>query len=496
MHTTTLPLLSQAALFADRTAITDHAGSYTYTQLMQAAQTVASNLVSLLGAFPGPVLYLAPSGFNYVAVQWGIWLAGGIAVPVHPAHPVAEIGYLVADTQTALLLYDDVCKTAATAAAPELARPLTAVLGHGEKVQLPEVAAEADALMIYTSGTTGKPKGVVMSHAQIAAQVISLSQAWGWQASDRILNVLPMHHVHGIINILCCALYNGAICEMEPGFDARHVMERMCSGQLTLFMAVPTIYHKLIQHYHNVSEPEQQRWSLAMQAMRLMVCGSAALPVPVLEQWKAISGQVLLERYGMTEIGMALSNPLEGERKPGFVGKPLPGVAVKLCDEAGTEIVEADTPGELYVSGATVFKRYWQRPEATAEAFVGHWFKTGDIAQRDAAGHYKILGRSSQDIIKSGGYKISALEIEEVLLAHPDVKECAVVALPDEQWGEIIAAVWVAEGDAPHPDALPESWLKSQLAHYKVPRKWLRVSALPRNAMGKVLKPDLRKQLH
>jgi len=467
---------------------------YSYHQLLQTAQIVATQLVSRYGASPGPVLYLVPSGFAYVAVQWGIWLAGGIAVPVHPGHPVAEIRYLLQDTGAKLLLYTNDCQAAATEAAGELALPLEAIMTACEAVTLPELHQEADALMIYTSGTTGRPKGVVMSHAQITAQVQSLSEAWEWTATDRILNILPMHHVHGVINVLCCALYNGAVCEMRPAFDAAHVMNRMCSGELTLFMAVPTIYHKLIQYYHTLSSEDQQRWSQAMQAMRLMVSGSAALPVPVLEQWRSLSGHTLLERYGMTEIGMALSNPLHGLRKPGFVGRPLPGVQVKLCDEQGQTIDDTDAPGELYVAGPTVFTRYWQRPEATADAFAGAWFKTGDIAQRDAAGDYKILGRSSQDIIKSGGYKISALEIEEVLLAHPDVKECAVVALPDEQWGEVIAAAWVAEGNAPHPDALPEAWLRSQLAHYKLPRRWMRVISLPRNAMGKLVKPEIRKQ--
>jgi malonyl-CoA/methylmalonyl-CoA synthetase len=220
-----------------------------------------------------------------------------------------------------------------------------------------------------------------------------------------------------------------------------------------------------------------------------MVCGSAALPVTVLEKWKHISGHILLERYGMTEIGMALSNPLHGERKPGYVGKPLPFVAVKIVDETGSEIQENNLPGELYVKGETVFKRYWNRPEETAKSFDESWFKTGDIAEYDDLGYYKILGRNSSDIIKSGGYKISALEIENVILEHADVRECAVVALPSEEWGETIAAAIVGKASG---DEL-KLWLKDKLAPYKIPRQFNMITELPRNAMGKVLKGEVKK---
>ena len=344
-------------------------------------------------------------------------------------------------------------------------------------------------MMIYTSGTTGRPKGVVMSHGQLDTQMRSLSQAWAWQEQDHILNVLPMHHVHGVVNITCCALYNGATLEMQPQFEAALVAARMTIGNLTLFMAVPTIYHKLAQYFDQLPADVQQAWQKGMRQMRLMVSGSAALPVTLLEQWRGISGHTLLERYGMTEIGMALSNPLNGTRKPGHVGLPLPFVAIKLVDETDREIDTAGIPGELYVSGDTVFKRYWNRPEETARSFDGNWFKTGDIAERDDSGYYKILGRSSSDIIKSGGYKISALEIENVLLEHPDITQCAVVALASEEWGETIAAAIV--GDTDHQ--LLKAWLKDKLAPYKLPRQIIQATTLPRNAMGKVLKAEVKK---
>jgi len=225
--------------------------------------------------------------------------------------------------------------------------------------------------------------------------------------------------------------------------------------------------------------------------MRLMVSGSAALPVPTLERWKEISGHVLLERYGMTEIGMGLSNPLHGKRSPGWVGTPLPGVEVRLTDETGAP-AEPGTPGEIVVRGKTVFLEYWKRPEETSKAFRDGWFLTGDVALQEK-GIYRILGRSSVDIIKTGGYKVSALEIEETLLTHPHIKECAVVGIPDPAWGErVVAALVMREGESLDPGAL-KAWGKERLAPYKVPKDALEFQELPRNAMGKVAKPDLKK---
>ena len=230
--------------------------------------------------------------------------------------------------------------------------------------------------------------------------------------------------MHGIVNVLACALWSGARCDMLGQFDALETWARIARGDLTLFMAVPTIYHKLIAAWEAAPPERRREWSAGCGRMRLMVSGSAALPVRTLERWREISGHTLLERYGMTEIGMALSNPLRGERRPGFVGTPLPGVEVRLVDERGAPVV-AGTPGELQVRGPTVFLEYWRRPDATAAAFQDGWFRTGDVAALER-GSYRILGRSSVDIIKTGGYKISALEIEEVLRTHPAVAECAV----------------------------------------------------------------------
>ena len=444
------------------------------------------------------VAFLAPAGFAYVATQWGIWRAGGIAVPLAVSHPPPELEYVIRDADAeVVVVHPDFAVVMRAVPLPSSVRAVTTT--EAERTSplspLPGVAEGRRALMVYTSGTTGKPKGVVTTHANIAAQITSLVTAWEWRADDAILLVLPLHHVHGIINVLACALWAGARCEMLPRFHAEQVWSRIAQGDLTLFMAVPTIYGKLIAAWEAAEPDRRHAWSkgCAPPGMRLMVSGSAALPVRVLERWREISGHVLLERYGMTEIGMALSNPLHGARRPGFVGTPLPGVDVRLVDEAGRPVPEG-TPGEIEVRGGTVFREYWRRPEATAAAFRGDWFRTGDVAVVDD-GAYRILGRSSVDIIKTGGYKVSALEIEETLRTHPAVLDCAVVGVEDPEWGErICAAVELrgGSGEGLTLDAL-QRWAKERLAPYKIPRALVSVTVLPRNAMGKVTKPDVAK---
>ena len=251
-------------------------------------------------------------------------------------------------------------------------------------------------------------------------------------------------------------------------------------------MAVPTIYVKLIAFWEAASSEHRKKMSAACSRMRLMVSGSAALPVSVLNKWKTISRHVLLERYGMTEIGMALSNPLHGQRLPGYVGAPLPDVAVRLVDETGT-IVESGVQGEIQVRGPGVFLEYWNNPGATKKTFNNGWFSTGDVAIVEN-GNYRILGRRSVDIIKTGGYKVSALEIEEVLRTHPKLVECSIIGIKDVEWGErVCAALVLKEGHEISLDSL-RSWAKKRLTVYKIPSRIQIFDELPRNEMGKVSK--------
>jgi malonyl-CoA/methylmalonyl-CoA synthetase len=275
---------------------------------------------------------------------------------------------------------------------------------------------------------------------------------------------------------------------MHPGFDAERVMETLAAGDLTLYMAVPTIYHRLIAQLDQISDEERARFKAGANSLRLMVSGSAALPIPVLERWRELSGQTLLERYGMTEIGMGLSNPYQGERVPGSVGTPLPGVEARLVDEHD-EVVADGEPGEIQVRGPTVFLEYWERPEDTAAAFTPDgWFRTGDTALVED-GRYRILGRSSVDILKTGGEKVSALEIEEVLLGHDAISEAAVVGIDDPEWGQRVVAVLVAKRPVDAEEL--RQWARGILAPHKVPKEFRFTDALPRNPLGKTLKPEV-----
>jgi malonyl-CoA/methylmalonyl-CoA synthetase len=276
-----------------------------------------------------------------------------------------------------------------------------------------------------------------------------------------------------------------------PKFDANEVWHRFIQNDYTLFMAVPTVYVRLINAWEKASSQEKEKMASACSKFRLMVSGSAALPVSVFERWQSITGQTFLERYGMTEIGMGISNPLHGHRRPGYVGMPLPGVDIRLMGEGGNEITEEDISGEIQIKGDNVFLEYWRRPEATKEAFQGVWFVSGDVAIVEN-GYYRILGRNSVDIIKTGGYKVSALEIEEVLRTHPDIKECAVVGVEDAEWGERVCAAAVLKENASLTIEELRGWAKRQIAVYKVPSRLLVLDDLPRNAMGKVTKPDVK----
>ena len=347
-------------------------------------------------------------------------------------------------------------------------------------------------MIIYTSGTTAEPKGVVSTHSNVKAQIGSMTAAWKWSGEDSILNVLPLHHLHGILNVLLCSLWSGARCEMAEGFSARATWERFMKKDLTLFMGVPTIYSRLADLWEGAGGGERRRMSESLRGLRLMVSGSAALPAPVFEKWREISGHALLERYGMTEIGMALSNPLYGERIAGSVGFAMPGVEVEIFGEDGAPAA-AGEPGEIGVRGGGVFLEYWGKPAETRAAFRGGWFMTGDVAVRDPDGFHRILGRRSVDIIKSGGYKISALEVEAALSGHPAVGECAVVGIPDPDRGEKVCAAVVAKNGCSVEAAELGDWASRSLAPYKLPRRIALVASLPRNSMGKVVKKEMGK---
>jgi malonyl-CoA/methylmalonyl-CoA synthetase len=435
------------------------------------------------------VVFMVEPSFEYVRIQWSIWRAGGVAVPLCLTHPAPELEYVIDTVRPTVAIASD--RYAALLGSLARSRgiemlPIEDV--DAEPGTLPEVHPGRPAMILFTSGTTGRPKGVVITHANIEAQITSLVGAWEWTGADRILLTLPLHHIHGIVNVIGCALWSGARCDVLAAFDAAAVVERLSLGDLTLYMAVPTIYHRLIAHLDQVPDEERARFREGVAGLRLMVSGSAALPVPVLERWRELSGHTLLERYGMTEIGMGLSNPYRGKRLPGSVGMPLPGVEVRLVDEEDEPVIEGEA-GEIQVRGPTVYREYWERPEETAEAFTPDgWFRTGDTAVIEG-GRYRILGRTSVDILKTGGEKVSALEIEETLLGHEAVSEVAVVGIDDPEWGQRVVAVVVASSHIGSDEL--RDWLKTRLAPHKIPKEIHFTETLPRNPMGKTIKPDV-----
>jgi len=502
-----------------------------YTQLLETVEEVSRAVLGLLAGrapeLPKHVAYLVTPGIAYAVVELAVWAAGGVCVPLSVHSPMPELEYFLQDSEAALVIADPSMEGKMKPVAQTLGRAFATIRrteGLGYKLCPTEgvptaqgevdVGIESSALILYTSGTTGKPKGVVHTFRSLTAQYESLTQAWKWSSKDHTLHVLPLHHIHGVQNILNTALFNGAAVEFTP-FDPAFCMKRLTSREITCFHAVPTIYTKFTQYMDKQSVKVRAEICQGLQnsSMRYMVSGSAALPVPTMRAWAEVSGHVLLERYGMTEVGMSLSNSLAGTRYPGCVGWPLPKVDVKL-----------DQDGGVLVKGGPVFKEYYGQPEATKVEFTEDgWFKTGDNAQlggsqkelqdlqkaalevEAATGRprpeisprpeeglsriYRIMGRSSVDIIKSGGYKISALEIENVLLQHESIKACTVLGKPDETWGEKVTAVCVLQGHLTLEEL--RKWGKERLASYKVPQELLVLEELPVNAMGKVEKKKL-----
>ncbi|HEY2154537.1 MAG TPA: AMP-binding protein, partial [Isosphaeraceae bacterium] len=348
--------------------------------------------------------------------------------------------------------------------------PSAANAPAGDDDQLDRAGVDDPALLIYTSGTTGAPKGARLTHGNLLSSATAVEQAWGWTPDDLLLLTLPLFHVHGLGVGLNGALCAGSALELRPRFDLDDVLARCSAGSISMFFGVPTMYTRFASS-GRASE---------LSSLRLLVSGSAPLPPAVASEIAAAAGQIPLERYGMTETIMLTTNPLNGERRPGTVGFPFPGVSVRLA---------AAEPGsaEIQVRGPNVISSYYNRPDADAEAFTGDgWFRTGDLGEYDDAGYLTIIGRSKELII-SGGFNVYPREVEERLLEFPGVSEVAVIGRPDAQWGEAVTAVVVGDVD---PEAL-RSFAASALAPYKVPKTVEFVDALPRNALGKIVRADI-----
>jgi malonyl-CoA/methylmalonyl-CoA synthetase len=418
-----------------------------------------------------------------------LWLAavklGVILVPMNVLYRGHELGHIVADADPVAVVttaelaahfpdgtlrWDVDALDAARADAQQ----------HAPIANAPFAASDDTPIaLIYTSGTTGAAKGAVLTHGNFAANARALLSAWQITAADRYLATLPLFHVHGLGNGVQCWLASGCHMRLTERFDHTRIPTWFTTYRPTVFFGVPTMYVRLLEVPHKLAR--------AIGAhVRLFVSGSAPLPVTVLTQFADRFGHVILERYGMTETLMNVSNPYDGERRAGTVGRPLPGVEVVVRDADGVDVADG-VHGELWVRGANVCAGYWHRPEATAAAFVDGWFRTGDLGVRAADGYITLQGRRS-DLIISGGFNIYPRELEELLLGMPGVLEVAVVGVPDARRGEVPVAYFV--GDAAEPIALEDA-LRAQVASFKVPRAFVRVEALPRTVLGKVQKHRL-----
>jgi malonyl-CoA/methylmalonyl-CoA synthetase len=486
------PLLARFIARHDDSGVCVHdaRGTHTYRDVVAGAASIAATLRGARASVEGErVALLVAPGAAFVEAFFGVLLAGGCVVVLSTLHPPAETAYFCDDAEVRTIVVSPELVDRVAALPSREPRRIVTVddARRAAPIDAPTIVTDAPALQLYTSGTTGKPKGAVITHANLAVQQTLLAEAWAWSERDVLLHTLPLHHMHGLAIALLSAIGAGATARMLPAFDARAVWETM--AECNVFMAVPTIYAKLFAAFDGADETSRARWTANARALRLATSGSAALPVTLAERWRAITGVFPLERFGMTEIGVGTANPLVGERRPGTVGRSLPTVETRIVD------------GELWIAGPSVFHGYWRRDEATASAFVVEdgvrWFKTGDTVSVDDDGYVRILGRTSVDILKSGGYKLSALEIEEALRENDAVAEIAVVGLPDAEWGErVVACVVPREGrDAECEEENLRAFAKTRLAPYKVPRKVVVMRELPRNAVGKVVKPELVKRL-
>ncbi|KLO92125.1 malonyl CoA synthetase [Fusarium fujikuroi] len=543
--------------------------SFSYNSLLNSVARAKEQLLAKTGKCDASIsgeriAFLVESGYEYVVTLLAILACNAIAVPLAPSFPAPELRYIINNSEALVLISSAkyVSKAEEVLADGLDTTPLFYQLDGTrnvstveEEVKLRDFSdAPRGGMMLFTSGTTARPKGVVLSQTNLTAQAKCLLEAWEYAPSDRLLHVLPLHHIHGTVNALLTPLLAGSSIEFMYPFSVNSVWTRLAApflstGQvnslvgetngvkkdetktpITFFTAVPTIWSRMLKAHESLSHDMQTAGKIAVSPrnLRLNISGSAALPKPIRDGWMQLTGgNVLLERYGMTEVGMALSCGLEtADRVDGSVGWPLPSVEARLMEtddetgvqriiEHGAEIDVHSTKeriGEIQLRGPTVFTGYWRNPEATAKEFTTDgWFKTGDIAIRRKVPEsglgksgswakgpaYFIQGRRSADIIKTGGEKVSALEVEREILALPEVDECAVVGLPSEAWGQKVAAVIVLSTKAGESISLHglRSALKARITAYKIPQDMQIVEVLPRNAMGKVNKKELVKSV-
>ena len=474
----------------------------TYAELFDRARRLAAGLAGRGLGKGDRVAFFLGNRPEFVVAYLAVLALGAVGVPINLAYRRREIAHMLGDAEPRLLLTEESQLPVLSELAPEergrveviLAGDFDRIGGDPASLDMPAIDGDDLALLLYTSGTTGRSKGAMLSHTNILATVTDLLAAWAWEREDVLLLTLPLFHTHGLIVGLTTALVAGATVHLHSRFDAVRVAAELAAPGdrgATLFFGVPTMYVRLVEELRRTDVAPAL--GPALGRLRLFCSGSAPLSPETFEAFRELTGHAILERYGMTETGMNLSNPYAGPRVPGQVGMPFPGVSIRVVDREGRDLPPG-REGDLLVAGSNVFSGYWRAPEKTAESFVQddlgrRWFKTGDLAKRDpATGAVTLLGRSSE-LILSGGFNVYPREVEEVLAAYPGVREAAVVGRPHPEWGEVPVAYLVAEREIEEDELV--AYLKGQLAGFKVPRTFRYVETLPRNALGKVQKHRL-----
>jgi malonyl-CoA/methylmalonyl-CoA synthetase len=496
-------MVSLAHAFADTatrrgeaTALLFDDARYSFAQLSERAATVAAALTER-GVHPGDRVAVGlPNSPELVTAVLGVIQAGAVLVPLNPAYTADELTYIVGDAGARVaIVHTEHAAILMSARLPELSMILDSTDGlTGAARDVAQRDAEAPALIVYTSGTTGRPKGAVLSHRALLSNLTTVAQAWRWTECDRLLLTLPCFHLHGLGLGIMASLLVGSSVALRQRFLLEEVLADLAQVEATMFFGVPTIYNRLV----GLSREAFQAHDL--RRMRLWVSGSAPLSAATYERFRERTGFALMDRYGMTECGFALSTPCDEPRRPGTVGRPLPGISVRIVDpdaaDAGRLVDVADgMQGEIVIHGPNLFSGYWNRPEDTQRALLEGHLRSGDLAVREPDGMVRIVGRSSVDIIKTRGFKVGAVEIEDCLQRHPEVQEVAVVGVPDADQGErIIAAVTLKAASTITAEAL-RAHAREHLAPHKVPAEVVFIDEIPRTGPGKFKKKELIRQL-
>ncbi len=481
---------------------------FTYDRLFAGAERIAAGLAVKGLAKGDRVAFFLGNRPEFVAAYLAVIRLGAVMVPINLAYRRREIVHMLGDAEPRLLLTERNQLAILDEVAPEERRSVEEVIlaedldgwrAEASSFAPPLVEEDDLAMLLYTSGTTGRSKGAMITHGNVLATVTALLAAWAWQPDDALLLTLPLFHTHGLVVGLHCALAAGATVMLRRRFEAAVVTDDLLSAKPTLFFGVPTMYVRMVEELKRRGMGSDLNVGAglvparAFGRMRLFCSGSAPLSPETFAAFRDLTGHEILERYGMTETGMNLSNAYAGPRLPGTVGTPLPGVSIRIVDRENRDLPSGEE-GDLLVRGSNVFPGYWRAPEKTAESFVHddlgrRWFRTGDLARRDPeTGYITLLGRSSE-LILSGGFNIYPREVEEVLVSYPGIREAAVAGRPHPEWGEVPVAYLVVESAVDETELI--AFCKSQMAGFKVPREIRVVDSLPRNALGKVQKHRL-----